>query len=99
MAARAAASGRDVGVYTTCHVVCRPTQDEAEAYYEHYAVAEQDTVSVDKYMKAKQTFSGSPLEIKRFKAIGINRLPSSTTLQTTLRAMMARFLKTAVPSS
>ena len=59
MSTRTAATGRDVGVYTTCHVVCRPSQDEAEAYYEHYAVAEQDTVSVDKYMKAKQTFSGS----------------------------------------
>ncbi len=59
MAARAAATRRDVGVYTTCHVVCRPSADEAEAYYEHYAVAAQDTVSVDKYMKAKQTFSGS----------------------------------------
>ena len=59
MKTRAAATGRDVGVYTTCHVVCRPSADEAEAYYEHYAVAEQDSVSVDKYMKAKQTFSGS----------------------------------------
>ena len=38
MAARAQAVGREVGVYTTCHVVCRPTQAEAEDYYEHYAV-------------------------------------------------------------
>lgn len=59
MRARAAATGRDVGVYTTCHVVCRPSQDEAEAYYEHYAVDQQDSASVDAYMKAKQTFSGS----------------------------------------
>ena len=29
MAARAHAAGREVGVYTTCHVVCRPTQTEA----------------------------------------------------------------------
>jgi alkanesulfonate monooxygenase SsuD/methylene tetrahydromethanopterin reductase-like flavin-dependent oxidoreductase (luciferase family) len=56
---RAAREGRDVGVYTTCHVVCRPTQAEAEDYYEHYAVTMQDTESVDQYMKAKQTFSGS----------------------------------------
>jgi FMNH2-dependent dimethyl sulfone monooxygenase len=74
MRARAAATGRDVGVYTTCHVVCRPSADEAEAYYEHYAVAEQDAASVDKYMKAKQTFSGSHeadayrLHRKRFAA-------------------------------
>ena len=59
MHARAAAAGRQVGVYTTCHVVCRPSQAEAEAYYEHYAVAQQDTASVDRYMKAKQSFSGS----------------------------------------
>jgi alkanesulfonate monooxygenase SsuD/methylene tetrahydromethanopterin reductase-like flavin-dependent oxidoreductase (luciferase family) len=59
MRARAAATGRDVGVYTTCHVVCRPSQDEAEAYYEHYAVAAQDSLSVDRHMAAKQSFSGS----------------------------------------
>ena len=59
MAARASAAGREVGVFTTCHVVCRPSRDEAEAYYEHYAVAMQDTASVDRYMKAKQRFSGS----------------------------------------
>ena len=29
MRARASAAGREVGVYTTCHVVCRPSQDEA----------------------------------------------------------------------
>ena len=37
MKKRAAAEKREVGVYTTCHVVCRPTQSEAEAYYENYA--------------------------------------------------------------
>jgi FMNH2-dependent dimethyl sulfone monooxygenase len=36
MRQRTAATGRQVGVYTTCHVVCRPSQDEADAYYEHY---------------------------------------------------------------
>jgi alkanesulfonate monooxygenase SsuD/methylene tetrahydromethanopterin reductase-like flavin-dependent oxidoreductase (luciferase family) len=59
IAARAAAQGREVGVFTTTHVVCRPTQGEAEDYYEHYAVTMQDTASVDHYMKAKETFSGS----------------------------------------
>ncbi len=56
---RAARQGRKVGVYTTTHVVCRPTQAAAEEYYEHYAVTMQDTDSVDQYMKAKETFSGS----------------------------------------
>jgi alkanesulfonate monooxygenase SsuD/methylene tetrahydromethanopterin reductase-like flavin-dependent oxidoreductase (luciferase family) len=59
MSARAAAVGRQVGVYTTCHVVCRPTQAEAEDYYEHYAVRMEDTASVDFYMGAKEKFSSS----------------------------------------
>ncbi|MFT8245470.1 LLM class flavin-dependent oxidoreductase [Roseomonas sp. BN140053] len=59
MRVRAAAQGREVGVFTTCHVVCRPTQAEAEDYYEHYAVRMADTVSVDRYTSAKEKFSGS----------------------------------------
>jgi alkanesulfonate monooxygenase SsuD/methylene tetrahydromethanopterin reductase-like flavin-dependent oxidoreductase (luciferase family) len=59
MAARARAAGREVGVFTTCHVVCRPTQAEAEDYYEHYAVRMEDTASVDYYMGAKEKFSSS----------------------------------------
>jgi len=59
MRVRASAAGREVGVYTTCHVVCRPTQDAAEAYYEHYAVAMEDTTGADYYMGNKQKFSGS----------------------------------------
>ena len=31
--ARAREVGREVGVYTVCHVVCRETQAEAEDYY------------------------------------------------------------------
>ena len=74
MKKRAAAEGREVGVYTTCHVVCRPTQAEAEAYYEHYAVTMADKASLDHYVKQKQTFSGSHdeeayrLHRKRFAA-------------------------------
>jgi len=71
---RAAAEKREVGVYTTCHVVCRPTQAEAEAYYQRYAVTMADTASLDHYVKQKQTFSGSHdeeayrLHRKRFAA-------------------------------
>ena len=74
MKKRAAAERREVGVYTTCHVVCRPTQAEAEAYYEHYAVTMADSASLDHYVKQKQTFSGSHdedayrLHRKRFAA-------------------------------
>ncbi|MBI3436251.1 MAG: LLM class flavin-dependent oxidoreductase [Proteobacteria bacterium] len=56
---RAAAQGRDVGVYTTCHVVCRPTQAQAEDYYELYAATMADQASVDHYMAQKEKFSGS----------------------------------------
>jgi alkanesulfonate monooxygenase SsuD/methylene tetrahydromethanopterin reductase-like flavin-dependent oxidoreductase (luciferase family) len=56
---RAEAAGRQMGVYTTCHVVCRSTQDEAESYYEHYAVEMEDTAGADLYMSNKERFSGS----------------------------------------
>lgn len=59
MKRRAQAQGREVGVYTTGHVICRPSQSEAEDYYEHYAVTMADHASVDHYMGQKQKFSGS----------------------------------------
>jgi FMNH2-dependent dimethyl sulfone monooxygenase len=59
MKERAAKQGRVIGVCTTCHVVCRPTQTEAEDYYEYYAVKMADAVSLDHYMGQKQKFSGS----------------------------------------
>ena len=74
MAARSAQTGRSVGVYTTCHVVCRATQTEAEDAYERYAVTLEDTAAVDRYMAAKEKHSGSHdeaayrLHRKRFAA-------------------------------
>lgn len=59
MKVRAAAKGRKVGVFTTCHVVCRPSQAEAEDYYEHYAATMADEVSVNHYMGQKEKFSAS----------------------------------------
>ena len=40
-------------------MVCRPTQTEAEDYYEYYAVTMADAASVDLYTGQKQQFSGS----------------------------------------
>lgn len=57
--ARAAAAGREVGVWATCHVVCRQSRDEAEAHYERYAVAEADHAAVDYHMRQKQQFASS----------------------------------------
>jgi FMNH2-dependent dimethyl sulfone monooxygenase len=59
MRRRAAAAGREVGVYTTCHVVCRPTDAEAERYYEWFAVEMEDTEGADRYMATKERFSRS----------------------------------------
>ena len=51
--------GRDLGVFTTCHVVARETQSEADAYYEKYAVTEADHGAVEYHMTQKQKFAGS----------------------------------------
>jgi FMNH2-dependent dimethyl sulfone monooxygenase len=69
---RGAKEGRELGVLATCHVVCRSSQDEAEAYYERYAVAEADRGAVDYHMSQKAKFAGShdeatfKLHAKRF---------------------------------
>ncbi|MFO1148723.1 MAG: LLM class flavin-dependent oxidoreductase [Alsobacter sp.] len=56
---RALAVGRDVGIYTVAHVVCRETQAEAEDYYTRYAVTEADHAAVDAHMAGKKEFSRS----------------------------------------
>lgn len=56
---RASAHGRDVGIYTVCHVVCRETQREADDYYERYAVTLADHGAVDAHMAGKKEFSNS----------------------------------------
>ena len=48
---KAAAVGRDVGVFTFCTVVCRPTQREAEDYLDYYANENADWEAVDYLMK------------------------------------------------
>lgn len=53
VATRSAETGRKVGVFTTTHVVCRPSRAEAEEYYHHYAVEMADDAALD-YMMGKQ---------------------------------------------
>jgi len=53
IATRSTDTGRNVGVYTTTHVVCRPSRAEAEEYYEHYAVTMADDAALD-YMIGTQ---------------------------------------------
>jgi len=56
---RAEAAGRAIKVYTVCHVVCRETQAEAEAYYERYATTLADHAAVDAHMAGKKAFAQS----------------------------------------
>jgi alkanesulfonate monooxygenase SsuD/methylene tetrahydromethanopterin reductase-like flavin-dependent oxidoreductase (luciferase family) len=56
---RAAEFGREVGIYTVCHVVCRETQAEAEDYYNKYAVERADHAAVDYHMASKKEFANS----------------------------------------
>ncbi|AXB80133.1 LLM class flavin-dependent oxidoreductase [Novosphingobium sp. P6W] len=59
IAGRAASTGREVGVSTVCHVVCRPTDAEAQAYYNDYALVHADHDAVEQHMSSKRKFSGS----------------------------------------
>jgi alkanesulfonate monooxygenase SsuD/methylene tetrahydromethanopterin reductase-like flavin-dependent oxidoreductase (luciferase family) len=57
--ARAQKFGRSVGVYTIGHVVCRPSQAEAEDYYDYYSRDMIDELAVDYHMQQKKNFSRS----------------------------------------
>jgi dimethylsulfone monooxygenase len=48
---RAANLGRSTGVFTLCHVVCRPTVKQAEEYYRYYAQENADWGAVDNLMR------------------------------------------------
>jgi len=48
---RAANLGRNTGVFTLCHVVCRPTRKEAGEYYHYYAQEHADWAAVDNLMR------------------------------------------------
>ncbi|MEQ8659787.1 MAG: LLM class flavin-dependent oxidoreductase [Gammaproteobacteria bacterium] len=41
---------RELGVFTTTYVVCRPSDREAQDYHHHYAVDRADAVAVDRLM-------------------------------------------------
>jgi dimethylsulfone monooxygenase len=64
--ALAAAAHREVGVFTACHVVCRETDAEAEAYYRYYAEEKADTGAVDFHMAAKRAHYG-PIDSDVFR--------------------------------
>ena len=55
--ARSRLQGREVGIYTVCHVVARETQREADEYYERYAVTQADQAAVDNHMAQRKEFA------------------------------------------
>ena len=73
----AAQTGRQdgVGVFSSGHIVCRPTQKEAEDYYEYYAVEKADWRSVETLMKTRaegrSMSPGKAAHNKRLLASGI----------------------------
>ena len=48
-----------IAFYTPLHIVCRPTDSEAENYYDHYASKNADTEAVDIYI-AENSKAGKP---------------------------------------
>ncbi len=68
-AAGQADHGRDVGVFTLGHVVCRPTRAEAEEYLHYYADENADWDAVDNLMRLQglhaQSFTPEMLEMFR----------------------------------
>jgi alkanesulfonate monooxygenase SsuD/methylene tetrahydromethanopterin reductase-like flavin-dependent oxidoreductase (luciferase family) len=75
--AYAASLGRSdrIGVFSSGHVVCRPTQKEAEDYYEYYAVEKADMASVETLMRTRaegrSMSPGKAAHNKRLLASGI----------------------------
>jgi len=75
-----AALGRDTGVFTLTHLVCRPTQKEAEEYLEYYANENADWEAVDNLMRLQgmhaQSFPAEALQMLRGRfAAGHGTLP------------------------
>ena len=51
--AQAREYGREIGMFTNCYVVCRPTRKEAEDYHDYYALEMADTGAVDTLIAGK----------------------------------------------
>jgi alkanesulfonate monooxygenase SsuD/methylene tetrahydromethanopterin reductase-like flavin-dependent oxidoreductase (luciferase family) len=55
----AARYGRSIAVYTTCHIVCRPTREEAEDFYYYFAEEMADRESLEYIVRQKLATVGS----------------------------------------
>lgn len=65
---------RELGVFTTTYIVCRPTTAEAEAYHHHYAVEYADHAAVERLMTLQgmhaQSFPKEMIEALRVQFAG-----------------------------
>ena len=57
----AARYGRKVAVFTTCHIVCRPTRKEAEDFYYYFAEEMADRESLAYIVRQKEATAGSDI--------------------------------------
>jgi alkanesulfonate monooxygenase SsuD/methylene tetrahydromethanopterin reductase-like flavin-dependent oxidoreductase (luciferase family) len=67
----AAALGRSVGVFTSATVVCRPTQDEADAYFHHYAEEQGDWAAVDRMIEIGMRGASTTMQPELFQKLRI----------------------------
>jgi alkanesulfonate monooxygenase SsuD/methylene tetrahydromethanopterin reductase-like flavin-dependent oxidoreductase (luciferase family) len=65
--ARAAKAGREIGVYTVGHVVCRPSQAEAEAYYQRYSVEHADNEALDYHIAQKMKTNSENPDLAQYR--------------------------------
>ena len=55
----AARYGRRIAVYTTCHIICRPTRQDAEDFYYYYAEEMADRESLEYIVRQKEATAGN----------------------------------------
>ncbi|MGE0767434.1 MAG: LLM class flavin-dependent oxidoreductase [Hyphomicrobiaceae bacterium] len=77
IAAASVEAGRteELGVCTACHVVCRETHAEAEAYYRYYADTNMDAAAVDFHVgmtKANRIVDSQMIEDRVRRAAGLS---------------------------
>ena len=100
-ASKRAEHGRNTGVFTLCHVVCRPTKKEAEDYLHYYADEKADWAAVDNLMRLQgmhaQSFPAEALQMLRGRfAAGHGTLPlvgDPDTVATRARESVRRWLR------
>ena len=66
--ARAGGYGRDIGMFTNCYIVCRPTSAEAAEYHDYYALEMADTAAVETLLAGRRSrgqYDGLPEDVRR----------------------------------